>query len=351
VLCAQENKISLKQSFKNKHLPAPIISYAPETHLVLGVFFMSNFKFNKKEELTRASNTMLSAYVSTRGQKVIYLRNTMYTNNEKWFLGGGYEYKVWPERYFGVGDKTLDSMYRKINYSIVTISQPILHKIREKHFLGPSFRFSNVWNVIVKHANKKDITEEYLPNKDGGDFLGSGITYIHDSRDNLITATKGHLISVSNHFFRKGFVSKSSFLHFLFDYRKFFHFKSDRTKVLAIQAKYTLTNGDVPFQELSRLGGENIMRGLLEGRYRDKCSWQVQTEYRMGIFSRLGMTYFIATGNVMSDPSTLNIFTTKIAGGLGLRYQLFKDNNSNVRLDFGLSEFGSGVYATFGEAF
>jgi len=111
------------------------------------------------------------------------------------------------------------------------------------------------------------------------------------------------------------------------------------------------TAGDVPFEELGWIGGEVIMRGYFEGRFRDKHSIQAQVEYRRIILGRLGAVAFGGLSNVMPRLNDLKLDNTRWTLGGGLRYNINKMDPTFIRIDYGFGKNTSGLYVTFGEAF
>ena len=116
--------------------------------------------------------------------------------------------------------------------------------------------------------------------------------------------------------------------------------------VLAVQGYMNVINGEPPFYMLSLLGGQYLMRGYYEGRYRDKNMLAVQMEYRLPRWKRIGATGFVA-------PATSNfaLKNLKPSAGLGLRYLLVPVEKINLRLDLGWGKDSSGFYLAMAEAF
>ena len=103
---------------------------------------------------------------------------------------------------------------------------------------------------------------------------------------------------------------------------------------------------------MALIGGTRRMRGYFEGRFRDRNMLMAQAEYRRELGWNFGIAVFTGFGVVASELHEFEFPTIKPSAGLGLRYQLSKDEKINLRLDYGIGEGGSsGVYLTIGEAF
>jgi hypothetical protein len=121
--------------------------------------------------------------------------------------------------------------------------------------------------------------------------------------------------------------------------------------VAALQLFGMLASGTPPFHMMGMLGGQNLMRGLYEGRYRDRNLLAGQLEYRRPVWRRLGASVFLAAGGVAPTADALRDARYRVTGGWGLRFLINRDEGINLRLDLGYGEGSSGTYIAFGEAF
>jgi outer membrane protein assembly factor BamA len=146
------------------------------------------------------------------------------------------------------------------------------------------------------------------------------------------------------------FVSAYQFSKFELDARKFFNPWSNH--VVAFQATTSYASGDVPFYELSMMGGDSKMRGYYLGAYRDRVLLDAQAEYRMPVWKIFGLTTWLGTGRVAHNYSELSLDGFKVSYGLGIRIKVDSKHNTNLRLDFGFGNGGiKGTYINFAEAF
>ncbi len=102
---------------------------------------------------------------------------------------------------------------------------------------------------------------------------------------------------------------------------------------------------------MPRIGGESLLRGYYDGRYRDRTMAAVQAEYRFPIAWRFGGAVFAGAGQVAEAPLDLSVDSLKVAGGAGLRFLVVENPHVNIRMDFGQSLAGSGFYLQITEAF
>ena len=139
-------------------------------------------------------------------------------------------------------------------------------------------------------------------------------------------------------FYGKWVGSQYGFNRFILDARKYFN--PWLKHVIAIQATTMSASGDVPFFELSKLGGDNRMRGYYEGAIRDKVLIDAQLEYRMPVWNIFGIVGWIGTGRVADSYSHISLDGFHISYGGGLRIRIDSKNNTNLRIDYGFGSSG-----------
>lgn len=348
---AQRN---IDTTYRNNIVPSPSFTYSPETDIVIGVFALYQFKTKKTDFETRPSNMTLYFASSFKNQIVAsFEHNVLISPEEDWYLKGLVQYKKWPESFYGLGPNSSEDSLVTIDYQFFTIDQKAYKNVGNRIFIGPQIKYINNYDVKVYTPRGDTILAKDITGTDGEDNLGLGIGVLDDQRNSMMTPTGNFYIEFSSFFYLKAWGNKENFITFLIDGRKYFDFKNNGKHVLALQGKALLTNGDVPFSELAKLGGKEIMRGYLEGRYRDKQYFQLQAEYRVNLVGRFGATTFAGMGNVMPKLSEFDPSEIKAAVGFGLRFNINRKDPANVRIDFGYGfEPGAkGVYITFGEAF
>lgn len=93
------------------------------------------------------------------------------------------------------------------------------------------------------------------------------------------------------------------------------------------------------------------MRGVLEHRYRDDVAVTVQAEYRLPITDRFGVVAFGSLGQVAESFPDLDATDPAIAGGVGFRVALNREQKLNLRIDIAFSPMGLAPYLNAREAF
>jgi hypothetical protein len=121
--------------------------------------------------------------------------------------------------------------------------------------------------------------------------------------------------------------------------------------ILATQLFAKSSGHGAPFYEVPALGGQRIMRGYYEGRYRDQLFLAGQTEIRFPIKGRFGAVGFAGLGDVSPDFEAFVLRDVKTTFGGGLRFAFNKEERVNLRADVGFGRSTSGVYFGLEEAF
>jgi len=341
--------------YKNNILPSPSFSYAPETDIVIGLFALYQFKFKKSDFGTRPSNLILYASTSFNDQLTFgFEHNILLPESDAYYFKGTLEYKRWPEMFFGIGSNTKDEDMIISEYDIVTVDQNAYKNVGKKFFVGLQVKYFNYYNVQFLDTSGVEIPPpQGIIGSNGGAYFGLGIGLLKDERNSMLTPITNYYFEFSSRFYSKALGSTTAYSSILLDGRKYLAFKSKGKHVLAFQGKAMFTFGDVPFIELAKLGGKYMMRGYLDGRYREEQYIQFQAEYRATIIGRFGGTLFAATGNVMPDIASFVMTSLKATVGFGIRFNINRKDPANVRIDFGygFEKDAKGVYITFGEAF
>lgn len=171
-----------------------------------------------------------------------------------------------------------------------------------------------------------------------------------DRRTSNMTPTEHHFVEMTLQTYPAAIGTTHPYSFVKLDAR-YLNVSGDGRSILALQGVTRMTVGRPPFQELSPLGGDLIGRGYYDGRYRDQNAAQVQAEWRRHVAGFFGITVFASAGRVWDRFDELSADYIRPAGGAGLRFNLNKDDPTNLRLDFGISHGGTGFYVQFGEAF
>jgi outer membrane translocation and assembly module TamA len=102
---------------------------------------------------------------------------------------------------------------------------------------------------------------------------------------------------------------------------------------------------------MSLAGGGRLLRGMLEGRYRDDLFIGGQAEYRFPLWWRFGGVTFAGLGRVAGAFEELDLTGLKHSVGAGLRFAVKPDERINLRFDAATADGAFNLYFGIGEAF
>jgi hemolysin activation/secretion protein len=342
------DKFNAKMERAFKILPAPIITYSTEAGNTFGLAKFNVFNLSKKDTISRPSKLSEVVTFSTKGRINISISNDLIFNEDKWMILSFLNYKKTPEYILGIGNDVSRDDVEEVTIDRFRFSTTILRRVAKHYYAGISLDLSDYFKIQTD--SNSFLVRDGVTGLQGGTDVGVGFSAALDSRDNRYNASNGAFLLTTAVFYPKGLGSRYDFVNVYIDGRKYFNpwFKH----VIAVQATTMYSSGDVPFYDLSMMGGEDRMRGYYKGAIRDKVLVDAQIEYRMPIWNIFGITTWVGTGRVMDKYSNFNFDGLWLSYGGGIRIRVDSKNNTNLRFDMGFGPNGvSGFYFNFAEAF
>ena len=336
-----------KGKCKGRVIGAPILYYTPETHLAFGAAgtYITRLSGCKKE--ARPSSISPILIYTLQKQFKAQVNADIYLKPNDWRVQIELKTEKYPNKFFGIGNNTLESNMELFTSKSSNIALSFLKKIDRGLNLGLQYNFSN-WKIVDVNAGGL-LDSGVFPGSQGGTISGLGFLVTLDTRDNTFSAMKGNLFVFSTSFYYKLLGSKFDFTSMSLDLRKYIPLFSNH--VLAVQSLIKMQTGDVPFLNLAQLGGQYNMRGYFEGRFRDKNLLVLQAEYRMPLVWRFGLVGFAGVGNVADKFNKFSLADMKYSYGFGVRFLFDPKERIQVRVDVGFGKDTSGFYFSIFEAF
>ncbi|MBM3402196.1 MAG: polymerase [Bacteroidetes bacterium] len=336
-------------------LPLPALGYAQETGVEIGGAGLYSFYTDRKDSLNRISRLNGMVTVTTEKQSNFSLRSDIWTPGNKYHLTSELRYRNFPFNFYGIGNSTLQLNEDPITQKLFRLSAGIEKIFFKNSYTGLSFNYESQRFEDKITGGIFSINPDII-GKAGGRVLFMGITQMFDSRNTNTYTRKGTFLRL-NYSYAPDFFGADQFSGSLFrvDFRNFQSLSKKLT--LGLNADYQSINGsNVPFYLLPQLGSDEMMRAYYTGRFRDQNLLALQSEIRLRINPRFGMTTFIGAGNVYSD-CKLKLIRLKPSIGGGFRYFFDVEKGLNVRIDYSVGEQNpgekrqSGFYLSLGEAF
>lgn len=341
---------SLKAKRKNSFLITPLLGYQQETRFAFGIASVYVFRTNKQDSLLRTSTIPTGILYTQNDQIIIGLGGNIFLPKEKYNIKFENTFSKFPDKFWGIGNNTKDP-HEAYTFTQFYINPQLHRKIWDNFFLGIGWDMQRVYNIGYVDSGYF-VRDKVLGVFGKSEYFisGLGTYYTYDSRNHAYCPDKGMLLRLKFNIYQDFFGSNYNFEVMEIDFRKFI--KTTPNQVLAIHSLGTFTFGDVPFRSMATLGGNSIMRGYYQGRYRDKMFIGTQLEYRFPLFWRFGGVGFAAIGQVMENLRQFSFLEFKAAFGAGLRVALIPKEKLNLRIDLGVTDkFSFQPYVTVTESF
>lgn len=337
------------ESKQARYLIYPTIGFSPETLWELGLSGICIFHFKNDTNIRLSEISAFSFYTQMK-QVGLWIDHAVYGEDNRYLFLGKIRFQNYPLLYYGIGNTTLDEHLAVVLSNCYTLRERIVRRISGNFFAGLEIDYQQIANPNFIWSSTVPLSSQIHPTgSQGSKNLGLGIGVLLDSRKNILNVRDGYLFELAALYYPDIFSSSFKMQTLFIDGRRFY--STAKNQILALQCLAQFSSGNVPFNQLSLIGGDMMMRGYYLGKYRDKNYTAVQAEYRFLPFNfskRLGGAVFLGTAAV--SPTLQFNYLRWVAGG-GLRYLLFPKKDIYTRLDIGIEPRGYGIYFFIGEAF
>ena len=326
--------------------PIPFAFYTPETRLALGAMVITSFKLSGQPD-NRPSTVTALAFYTLNNQYEFSLSPEIYFNNDMYLVAADLDYAKVIDKYYGIGNDTEEieepNYEARNSFIYLKFQTDILHNLK----LGAVYelRYSKIVDVM---QNPLLVSGDVF-GSEGGLTSGIGIVLSYDNRNNIFYPTNGDYYEIAIALFSRILGSDYSYNKTFINLRKYLGIAENQ--VVALQMYYTFVGGGVPFYDIPRLGGDEIMRGFFSGRYRDKHYFATQAEYRIRVWWRFGLVGFAGVGDVANDITKFEISKIKYSIGGGIRFRIDEKELWDLRIDIGFGNDTDGLYLNYNQAF
>lgn len=317
-------------------------SYSVDTKLGIGLLASGLYRIDKSDIFLPPSDVSIYSNITTSGFFSIGIINHSIFPDDQYRVNVSLNYAYLPTKYYGIGyEAGRRGIYSKYDRNQISFSGDVQKKIWN-HFYGGL-------NVTIKDIHSKKFKNpEIAPLNNLNNFIfGGGIILSYDSRDFVPNPSRGFYFKYEENFYPR-FLGNDNHYREAFIAAKTYQ-KIWKGAILASEINSTIKTGDVPWSQLSLVGGSYQMRGYFTGRYRDKKQMNAQVEIRQKIYNRHGAVAWVGAGKIFDHFSNLNARHILPNYGLGYRWEFKK--NVNIRFDYGMGKEGGGFYFNVNEAF
>ena len=366
-------------------LPYP--SYSPETSWQFGITGVWYFHTTKNS--TQFSDLNFDMGYTLNRQWYVNANSRIYFNTStRWYLDAYLSAKHYPDLFFGTTNN-IDSVY---NPALRYTSNFIDLQAR------PSFYISKHWlagaNIRLRYENSiisQQTTVNSQQSSDWSDesdktlnsqlyngfgenlFLGIGASISYDTRINNYYPLHGLFFKTTITYYQQfplnnevaqllspclrgtseaeGVInSQLSTFNFQLDLRHYIPLYKELILAWNFRSEIAVGN-NVPFQLLPTIGGQDLVRGIRQNKFKDNTLFALQTELRIPIWRFLKGAVFASIGDVYNY-NNWHWATPKIGYGIGLRACIHQAK-TNIRFDVARQNYSNdwSFYFTVKEAF
>ena len=331
-------------------MAVPVINYTPETGWEFGGAAQAYFKLFSP----RTSIVQIGGAYSLNRQWYANAQGTLYIGTHlPWLLQFRAGFRNYPDIYYGIGNTPNKSGTYARNgtpydsqraYAFV---QPLVHMGQNWH-IGAHVEF--LWER-TRMQNADYFDEIRMP--------AIGITTMYDTRDVLYYPNKGMFLKFSATHYNRIWMASSTVTRLHLDWRQFVPIGKSVVWCYQLCASMALSPDvtTIPFQLMPTIGGQDLLRGIPYGMFRNNTMLAAQTELRFPIWQWIRACAFAGIGEV-SDYTHWQWARPKVGYGLGLRLTINRAK-INIRADVARNNIypnwgdirGYGFYLTATEAF
>ena len=398
-LLAQNNADSIKlnrwDALMNWNFIAlPYPSYSPETSWQFGITGV--WYFHTSKQCQQFSDLNFDMGYTLNRQWYINANSRIYFNTKtRWFIDTYLSAKHYPDLFFGTTNN-IDSVYNPaIRYTANFIDLQA----------RPSFYITTHWlagaNIRLRYENSQLNTTEpqtaqYCPPVLGGRaqraegvnnsqqstvnsqqltqngfgenfFLGLGANISYDTRSNNYYPLHGLFFKTTITYYQQipfgrqqstvngqqncgSFLTPNSSFLIQIDLRHYIPLYKELILAWNFRSECAV-GGDVPFQLLPTIGGQDLVRGIRQNKFKDNTLFALQAELRIPIWRFLKGAVFGSVGDVYNY-NHWQWTTPKIGYGAGLRACIHQAK-TNIRFDVARQNYSNNwsFYFTVKEAF
>jgi len=325
----------------------PVLGYSPETRIIGGIYTQL---LMGDPLLKRPSTLGLSLLVSQNRQFSINLFPDIWLKDNTYRFAGELKWQYWPDKYYGIGNDTRKEDEEYYVSRIWGIKLDMLRTIYKDLYAGILLEVEN--NNIVEYdtVSHASLPEGNIPGSEHSTISGIGLAFAWDSRSDILLPASGSYCQFRLVYFNGAMGSTYPYTKWIIDLRKYWTLGRDHLLFIQAYGKF-LWGSEVPFRNMAMLGGDKLLRGYFKGRYRDQNMFVGQVEYHSPYIWRFSLVAFAGAGDVFHATGTGQNIHIKPAGGIGVRFKIFKDRRMNLRLDLAAGRNDHGIYLGILEAF
>jgi len=312
------------------------------------------------QNTTNLSSAVFAPYWNFKGRFGLPLRTSIWLPNNTWTIQGDMRFLVYPQYTWGLGNSHNYTDKALVAENYTRFYQSVLKRITSYFFAGLGYNLDYRSNI---HSDDPAINlAQFVDYRGGlqGNSVSSGISLnmIYDTRNNSINPLPGSYVNVVYRVNPVFMGSNNNWNSLYIDVRKYIsmnHEKPNQQNTLAFWSYFwTVFSSPAPYLDLPAIGWDPYNRsgeGIDQSRYRGRSLFYLEGEYRRDITAN-GLVGFVIFTNVNTVSGSGTFFSAwHPAAGSGLRVKFNKGSNTNIGLDYALSQGYHTIVLNLGESF
>ncbi len=330
-----------------KFIVLPVLFRLPETRWGGGVVGTTTFSFAKDSAYAKPSQISFGLTYTQNKQILAFAPFSIFFDNNRYYFNGENGWFKFNYFYYGIGEDRVAEERFDVTFPRIRLLASRL--VAPNTYAGVRYQYES-YNVTGTQEGG-ELASGRIAGSDFSRTSSLGPSILRDTRDQVFYPRQGMFGEFYVLPTAKVFGADRNFVRFYLDVANYFSL-SERLVLATNYVGSAVLGDDVPFSQLSGMGGAKKMRGVYENFFRDKHSLLTQAELRWEVWRIIGLTGFGSMGFLGNERDLLRLDKPKFTYGVGLRINAQKKNHLNIRLDYGFSPYGPGnFYATIGEAF
>lgn len=358
----------------------PIIGYAPANGFTLGAGIAGSILLDSSEH-THISSALANLVFTSKRQINLNLRHNIYLSHDTWIFQGDWRLLFFTQPTYGLGIHDLPAAFslnglsltdetgaQPMKFNYVRLYETVLRKINRRLYGGAGISVDFHYKIEDQRLNLSSVPPFYTSHflyssfmdypSDKYSVIGLTGKLLYDSRDNAINPYKGSYLYLGFRLNREFLGSTKNSSQLLLEARRYQNLGSGNNLLAFWFMGDFLISGSIPYLALPSIGWDTYNRsgrGYLQGRFRGENLVYAELEfrYRINRSGLLGGVVFvntISTDNEIAGQKLLDRFA--FGYGAGLRVKMNKETRTNICIDLGLGQNGSGgIYFGIQEAF
>lgn len=340
---APETAETEAEAKRQRWVVLPVIGLNAETSWQFGAAAVHFLPIESTED--QDSTLQLVAFGTLKNQYHLALEPDIYLDNGLYHSWSEIGVRSWPANFYGIGNES-PAEPDAYDARLFTLTTVLERRFAERFVIGVYGRYIN---ELVAPTTGGILESGEITGANGGASAGLGLRGAYDTRDNTNDPRRGQLCRYGFNVYDSALGGDFSFRSHNVDLRTYIPLHENG--ILALAGWLRMTEGDVPFRELSTPDGSKVLRGIEKGRYRDKHVMSGQLEYRLQLARRWGVTAFGEAAQVAPTLSAFSADAFTYSTGIGIRFAMNPAERFNVRLDTSWVDDGLGVVIDIREAF